>query len=159
MTILGCCLLLVLLPCFGCERPRPALPPLKKNLGPPLTVRITGHEFEWHIRYPGPDGRLDTPDDIETRRHLHVPADTRVTLALHSRDYVYSLFLPHADLLEVAVPDRRFTLQFETGEAGKFELLGSQMCGFAHPNLIGELVVHSQRDFDAWLREITPTRG
>ena len=46
---------LVLLGADGCT---PALPP------GPLRIQITGEEFIWQFRYPGPDGELQTDDDI-----------------------------------------------------------------------------------------------
>jgi cytochrome c oxidase subunit 2 len=116
-----------------------------------LNVRMTGQDFKWIIRYPGADGALDTPDDVLTQRHLHLPARTEVTVDLRSADYVYSIFLPQFDLVEAAVPERPFELEFRTGAPGTLELLGSQMCGFSHPDLIGELVIHARGDFDAWL--------
>ena len=135
--------------CAGCEF-FTAPPVAERKLGPPLTVRITGREFEWHIVYPGPDGEFETPDDVYTKQHLHLPESTPVTVELFSDDYVYSIYFPHVDLLEMTFPDHVFSLAFETDEPGKFELLGTQMCGFVHPNLIGDLVVHSTDGFEKW---------
>ena len=138
--------------CVGCERPTSAPPVVETQPGPPLTVRITGHEFKWHIHYPGADGEFETPDDLRTQQHLHVPATTQVTIELLSRDYVYSLYLPHVDLLQMTFPGQSFPLEFDSEAPGAFELLGTQMCGYTHPNLIGKLVVYSQQEFDAWCR-------
>ena len=30
----------------------------------PITAEVTGRQFNWDVRYPGPDGELYTPDDI-----------------------------------------------------------------------------------------------
>ena len=30
----------------------------------PVTAEVTGRQFNWDVRYPGPDGELYTPDDI-----------------------------------------------------------------------------------------------
>jgi len=116
-----------------------------------LTVLVTGHEFQWHIRYPGPDGRLETNDDIHAPRHLHLPANVQVKLMLASKDYVYSLGLPHLQLKEIAVPDLSFSMEFDTDDVGVFDLLGDQMCGYTHPDLVATLTVESPSDFNAWL--------
>src|SRR5512144_975502 len=31
-----------------------------------VEVQVTGEQFAWNFRYPGPDGKFDTPDDILT---------------------------------------------------------------------------------------------
>ena len=104
-------------------------------------------------RRSGPDARFDTADDILARRHLHVPARTAVVIDLRSEDYVYTFHLPHFDLIEAAIPDMRSQLEFETESPGISELLGSQMCGYAHPQLLGDVVVHTPQEFEAWLAE------
>jgi len=74
-----------------------------------------------------------------------------VEIVLKSRDYIYSLEVPQAGLKEIAVPDLTFTLRFEADNIGTFELPGDQLCGYAHPDLIGTLVVDSQENYRRWL--------
>ena len=152
LSIVAC---LLLTACCGCSRgPLPATVRSSQPVsspGAPLKVRITGHEFRWQIRYAGADEEFDTEDDVRTRRHLHLPPDSPVTLELGSDDFVYSLYIPHVEIFEFAYPGRIFILEFDSGLPSTHELLGTQMCGFAHPELIGELVVHVQDEFDEWL--------
>jgi cytochrome c oxidase subunit 2 len=125
----------------------------------PLVIDIIGVEYEWRLLYPGPDGRLNTGDDRTDMRHLHLPAHTDVRLQLHSEDYVYSFSLPHRDLKEIAVPDLEFALSFTTGKEGIFELLGDQMCGYAHPKLMGKLIIISADDFATRMRNLSHLPG
>ena len=81
---------------------------------------------------------------------VHLPINQNVILELHSKDYVYSFALPHLDLKEIAVPDLTFSLSFKTDTVGTFELLGDQMCGYAHPQLLGKLIVTSAKEFESW---------
>jgi cytochrome c oxidase subunit 2 len=122
----------------------------------PLRVRICGDEFRWSILLPGPDGLLETADDLHTWRHLHVPERRRVTLELRSRDYIYSFLLPYLDLVEVAIPRAPVEVVITTGKAGDHDLLGSQMCGFAHAELLGDFFVDSGEDFERWLATLSP---
>ena len=115
----------------------------------PLVIDITGAEYEWHMRYPGLDGKLNTADDGLDKRHLHLPAYSEVQLQLHSKDYLYSFALPHLGIREIAIPDLEFSLSFATGPEGTFDLLGDQLCGYAHPKLMGKLIVLSPSDFAA----------
>jgi heme/copper-type cytochrome/quinol oxidase subunit 2 len=116
-----------------------------------LTVQMTGGDYEWHILYPGPDGELHTGDDIETLRHLHVPADVETTVHLTSRDYLYSLKVPEFAVKEVAVPDLTMTWTLPPTSPGTYELKGDQLCGYSHENLIGNVVVQKHDDFVRWL--------
>ena len=116
-------------------------------------VEITGEEFVFHIRYPGPDGVLWTKDDLHGERDLHVPAGHQTKVHLRSRDYIYNLTLPHLGLKEPAVPGLEFTLEFKQDTPGTFELLGDQMCGWKHPSLLGRLVVEPPERWQAWREE------
>ena len=132
-----------LLGAAGCP---PALPP------GPLHVQITGEEYTWQFRYPGPDGALNTADDIiKLGKELHLPLGLAVELELTSRDYIYTFTLPHLDLHQVAVPDLTFALAFTPQTTGVFAFVGDQMCGFEHESLNGRVVVESPSAFVDWL--------
>ena len=117
----------------------------------PLVVEVTGSDYQWHLRYPGADGRLGTPDDIHAVRHPHVPVQTETRFRLNSRDYLYKFAVPRLNLKEIAVPDLTFTLEFVVDETGEIEFRGDQFCGYSHPELSGTLFVESPKDFEAWL--------
>lgn len=136
---------LVLLGADGCT---PALPP------GPLRIQITGEEFTWQFRYPGPDGELHTDDDITKQgKELHLPLGIEIEVELTSRDYIYTFALPHLDLHQVAVPDLTFELAFISQTTGVFAFVGDQMCGFEHESLNGRVVVESPEAFVDWLAE------
>lgn len=134
----------------ACVPDTPA-PAAGEDLPRSVALRVTGHDFKWYIRYAGLDGELDTKDDVVSQRHLDLPANAEVTVDLQSRDYVYSFFVPEVDLIEAAVPEIPIEIGFETDTPGTLQLRGSQMCGFAHPELLGRVAVHARSDFDAWL--------
>ena len=128
--------------------PEALYPPLDS-----LDIEVTGSDFQWHIRYPGRDGRLDTPDDVHSLKNIHVPVHVMVKIQLKSKDYLYSLALPHLGLKQLAVPAMVFPLEFEAESTGSFPFLGDQLCGYSHPSLMGELIVQSREDFESWLEE------
>jgi len=118
---------------------------------PPIRIRVTAANWEWEIRYPGADGVLDSEDDVLDRQNLHLPAGSHVTLELESRDYSYSFYVPDYDLIEVALPGPPYRREFDSGAAGVHKLLGSQMCGYAHPDLLGDVTVMRPEEFEAWI--------
>ena len=132
--------LLAALVCAGCE------PGGQQHRLDAIVVEVTGDEFNWYFRYPGPDGELGTADDRHSVQDLYLPANSRVDLNLKSKDYVYTFALPDLDLQEIAVPGLDFSLQFSTSDEETLQLLGDQMCGFAHETLIGKVYVRGPGD-------------
>src|SRR4029077_9337405 len=113
--------------------------------------------YRWHVRYPGEDGRLVTEGAALTLRDVHVPVQTKVILVLKSTDFVYTLALPQFGLKEIAVPDLEFRMEFRSTVAGRFELIGDELCGDPHPELRGVLIVEPVDRFLSWLHE-TPSQ-
>lgn len=119
---------------------------------PPLVIEVTGDDYYWHLRYPGPDGVLHTGDDVAAVSDLHVPAGEAVEVRLTSADFLYLFALPELGLSQVAVPDLWFSLSLQPDAERNYRLEGDQMCGFSHDSLMGTVYVHSPHDFDDWMR-------
>lgn len=111
-----------------------------------IVIEVTGEEFNWYFRYPGPDGVLGTDDDRYSVQDLYLPGNANVHLKLNSKDYLYSFSLPELDLIEIAVPGLDYELKFATRDAQTLELLGDQFCGFSHDTLIGKVYVRNKDD-------------
>jgi heme/copper-type cytochrome/quinol oxidase subunit 2 len=141
MALLGSMLLLSHV--SGCDR---HIEPVKEVL-----IEMTAYDFRWHSHYAGVDGKLETADDVHAAQVLHVPVDADVEIVLKSKDFIYTLAVPHADVREIAVPDMEFRMRFKADTIGTFALPGDQMCGYAHPDLNGTLIVESQLDYVEWL--------
>jgi len=121
-----------------------------------IVVEVTGDAYRWHLRYPGADGVLGNQDDVVAMRNIRLPTHTPTILQLRSRDFVYKLRLPHLDLVEIAVPEQEFALEFDSGPAGGHELRGDQFCGFSHPDLLGTLHVDAPGKFMRWMSGLEP---
>ena len=119
--------------------------------GATMVVEVTGHDFEWHYRFAGTDRSLGTADDLLAEGDLHLPVGARAELLLESQDYIYTFSLPHAGVHEIAVPDMTFTVLVDAEIEGTFELLGDQLCGYAHGGLIKRLIVEPESRFRAWI--------
>ena len=111
-----------------------------------IVIEVTGDEFNWYFRYPGPDGILGTSDDRHSVQNMFLPDNSKVNLKLKSNDYVYSFALPELGMEEIAVPELSFELLFTTGDEQTLQLMGDQFCGFSHDTLIGKVYVRNQDD-------------
>ena len=132
--------LLFVLWCGGCAANQP------QHRLDSIVIEVTGDEFNWYFRYPGPDGVLGTSDDQHSVQNMFLPDNSNVNLKLKSNDYVYTFTLPELGMIEIAVPGLSFELQFTTGDEQTLQLRGDQLCGFAHETLIGKVYVRNQDD-------------
>jgi len=89
-----------------------------------MEIEATGYQFAWHIRYPGPDGRLGARDfklinatnplgqdwaDPKNQDDFHpseivLPVGVPVRVRITARDVLHSFFLPHFRVKMDAVP-------------------------------------------------------
>lgn len=109
-----------------------------------VTIEVTGKQFGWIIRYPGPDGvfgkkdfKLTSPtnelgidftdpashDDLMITDALVLPQGKVVKMNLKARDVLHSFYLPHFRLKMDCVPGTptalRFTPKYTTEEYRK----------------------------------------
>lgn len=98
-----------------------------------VVVEITGHQFGWEIRYPGPDkilGKKDykltkganslgidftdaaSLDDIHVAQNMHLPVGKPVKLVINAQDVIHDVGLPHFRLKMDAVPGIPTTMWF-----------------------------------------------
>src|SRR3954471_22140768 len=82
-----------------------------KQTQPPAqeTVRIIAQQWAWSFVHPGPDGKLDTADDIKTVDELHVKVNTNYHFKLEARDVLHSFSVPVFRLKQDAIPGRVIT--------------------------------------------------
>jgi len=139
-----------------------------------LVIEVTGEQFAWNVRYPGPDGKfgrtdpkritLDNPlgmdpgdlagrDDITGLNEIRVPHRRPVKIRLRSKDVLHSFFLPHLRVKQDAVPGMTIELWFVPTEKGSYELACAELCGFGHYEMGGALVVTGEEEFQKWLEE------
>lgn len=120
-----------------------------------LDAEVVGNDYHLYFRYPGEDQLLHTQDDRYGTRNLYVPVDATVRLRLNSRDYIYMLEIPEVGVYEIAAPDLDFDARFIAPHNGEHELLGSQMCGYDHPELLGKLIVQSPTEFEQTMKRLS----
>lgn len=116
----------------------------------PYQVEITGHDYEWHILYPGKDGKLYTEDDIKNQQNLNLPFNTPVEIILKSEDFLYFLEFPQFSQMGMAVSDQTHHIRFNPNKTGTYELKGNQMCANTHESLLGKLHVYKPFWFSFW---------
>jgi len=120
-------------------------------------VEVTAKQFNWEMRYPGPDGRFDTADDLMIENDLNVPVNQVVRLTLKSRDVIHSFFLPNLRLKQDTLPGRAIAAWFQATKPGRYEIPCAELCGFGHSGMKGWLTVHSPEDYQKWVQTRWPS--
>ena len=140
---------------------------------PGVQVEVTGVQFQWYFRYPGPDGVYGrtTPrlvsaptgnplgldpadahaaDDVVTSI-LVVPVGRPIDLTLRSQDVIHGFFVPGMRLKQDAIPGMSGHLHFTAETPGNYVILCSQVCGLGHYRMQARLLAMPTGQFDAWL--------
>ena len=124
-------------------------------------AEVTARQFEWRIRYPAPGKKLQPapqPDDLYTVNDFHVPVNKKVSIKLRSEDVLHSFFLPHQRVKQDAVPGLVIDVWFESSQAGKFELVCAELCGWGHYKMRGQLTAEREETFQAYLKQLQATQ-
>ncbi|MFO0695036.1 MAG: hypothetical protein U0230_15865 [Polyangiales bacterium] len=125
---------------------------VKQDLPPPdVTVRIVAQQWAWTFVHPGPDGRLDTDDDIATTDELHVESGKVHHFQLEARDVLHSFSVPAFRLKQDAVPGRRITGWFEPTLVGEYDIQCAEICGIGHGIMGARIHVEDHAQHAAWL--------
>jgi len=139
-----------------------------------VVVEVTGEQFTWNVRYPGPDGvfgrvepalisqenalglDMDDPaaaDDIQELALIYVPVNRAVLVKLRSKDVLHGFYLPNHRIKQDAVPGMTIDVWFTPTREGEFELACAELCGFGHYQMRGFLHVVSEQEFEQWLTD------
>jgi cytochrome c oxidase subunit 2 len=124
----------------------------KPNIPP--TAEVSGRQFNWDVRYPGPDGELHTIDDIvRYDGQIHLPVDEEVLLVIKSQDVLHSFFLPNLRLKQDVIPGMEQAMWFHAKDTGKFDIVCAELCGWGHYKMKAQLTLESRQEFEDWLAE------
>lgn len=109
--------------------------------------------------------RHNMDDVIAQNGEMHLIKGRPVKLIIGSRDVIHDVGLPHFRMKMDAVPGiittMWFTPRYTTEEMKKitgnpnfvYEISCDQICGKGHYSMRGTIIVQTQAEFDAWMKE------
>jgi cytochrome c oxidase subunit 2 len=140
-----------------------------------LQIEVTGVQFAWYIRYPGPDATfgivrpqlvapgegnplgLDPTDphsaDDIISSELVLPANREIDLRLNAQDVIHGFSIPELRLKQNAVPGQTIHIHFTPTTPGTYAILCTQLCGLGHYRMNATLRILPPDQFTAWLAE------
>ncbi len=143
-----------------------------------LVVEVTGQQFAWNVRYPGPDGifgrtdvkQVDTAgfnfigldkadpnaaDDLMLQNQLFLPEGRPVRIRLRSLAVIHSFFLPNFRVKQDAMPGMTSETWFVPKAAGDYEIACAEHCGLGHYRMRGVVTVVPAALLEQTLKEAT----
>jgi cytochrome c oxidase subunit 2 len=127
---------------------------VKQDLPPAeSTVRVIGQQWAWTFVHPGPDGAIDTADDISTVNDLHVQVDTLYHYKLESKDVLHNFSVPVFRLKQDAIPGRVITGWFTPTLTGEWDVQCAEICGIGHGLMGARIHIESAEQHAAWIAE------
>jgi cytochrome c oxidase subunit 2 len=140
-----------------------------------VQVEVTGMQFAWYFRYPGPDGKygrtdakledasaggeaalgMDSSDpasrDDFVVNTMYLPVNREVDLTLRAEDVIHSFYIPAMRFKQDAVPGLMIHMHFTPDKVGDYEIACAELCGMGHYRMHAILKVVPQEEFDKWL--------
>ncbi|HEX3966551.1 MAG TPA: cytochrome C oxidase subunit II [Edaphobacter sp.] len=138
-----------------------------------LQVEVTGVQFAWYFRYPGPDATfgitrpqlvapgegnplgLDPADphsaDDQVTSELVLPTNREVDLRLTAQDVIHGFSIPELRLKQNAVPGQPMHIHFTPTTPGTYAILCTQLCGLGHYRMNATLRILPREQFALWL--------
>lgn len=123
---------------------------------PHETVRVIGQQWAWTFVHAGPDGKINTDDDITTVNELHVEVDRAYHYKLESLDVLHSFSVPVFRLKQDAIPGRVITGWFEPTLTGTYDIQCAEICGIGHGLMGARIFIEDAREHAAWVGRQSP---
>ncbi len=135
---------------------------------PDLTVNVVGKQWAWDFNYLND---AETPDDDvydssvqvqldgepvpqENLPTLYLPVDRRVEFRLNARDVIHSFWVPAFLYKLDMIPGITNTFQVVPTKEGTFVGKCAELCGEYHSEMLFQVKVVPQAEYDAWMAEL-----
>ncbi len=110
-----------------------------------IKVNVVGHQWWWEFDYP--DLGIKTADE------LYIPVGTPVQITLTSVDVIHSFWVPQLTGKTDVVPGQTNHMWITASQTGTFDGQCSEFCGIEHALMRARVVVLSQSDYQAWVKD------
>ncbi|MEM9478999.1 MAG: hypothetical protein AAGA58_04970 [Verrucomicrobiota bacterium] len=141
-----------------------------------VRVRAVSEQFKWTMHYPGQDGRFgladaalittDNPlginwDDPNAKDDFLSPVlvlakDRDTIIRVLSKDVIHNLHLVPMRIAQDAIPGSPADMTFKPIKTGTWQTICGQLCGAGHAQMVGQMEVMEEEDYDAWFESKSP---
>ena len=106
-------------------------------------VAVTAEQFAWTFEHP----------NGVTSGTLRIPVGRSTVLTLQAKDVIHSFWVPEFGQKQDAVPGVETRLVITPKRTGTFPVICTELCGLGHSLMRSRVIVLSEQEYAAWLRE------
>lgn len=110
-----------------------------------MVVHVTGKQWVWSFNYPEQE---NVPS-----AELVLPVNQTILLKMNSQDVLHSFWVPEFRVKQDLVPGREVQLRITPTIIGDYKLGCAEICGLSHTQMVADVRVLSEADFQAWIDE------
>jgi cytochrome c oxidase subunit 2 len=107
-----------------------------------MDLFVVGKQWMWKVQHP---------EGVREINEMHVPVGRPVRITLGSEDVLHDYSIPAFRVKMDAVPGKWTTLWFEATQTGTFPIFCAEYCGTKHSGMLGQVIVMTPQDYEAWL--------
>jgi cytochrome c oxidase subunit 2 len=108
-----------------------------------MEINVTAHQWDWSFEYP----------EGFTSNELHLPLNRQVVLKMQSLDVIHSFWVPEFRIKQDVVPGRITDYRITPIVVGNYKVRCAELCGASHAYMERPVIVTSQADHDAWVKQ------
>ncbi len=108
-----------------------------------MVIGVTAHQWDWSFDYP----------EGFTSNELHLPINRQVVLKMQSLDVIHSFWVPEFRIKQDVVPGRVTDYRITPILLGRYLVRCAELCGASHAYMERPVIVSSQADYDAWVKQ------
>ena len=108
-----------------------------------MVVKVIAQQWNWQFQYP---------DYLFSSKTLYLPVGQQVDFQMTSLDVTHSFFVPEFRLKQDILPGRSVDLRVTPTVIGHYQVTCAQLCGTHHTEMVADLYVVSNTDFQAWAK-------
>jgi cytochrome c oxidase subunit 2 len=107
-----------------------------------MEVYAVGKQWMWKFQHV---------EGVREINQLHIPVGRDVKVIMTSQDVIHDFFVPAFRIKADVIPGRYTVTWFHPTKTGSYHLFCAQYCGTEHSNMIGQVIVMDQGEYQAWL--------
>lgn len=108
-----------------------------------MVINVTAHQWDWTFDYP----------EGFSSNELHLPINKQVVLKMQSQDVIHSFWVPEFRIKQDVVPGRITEYRITPILLGSYKVRCAELCGLRHSYMERPVIVSSQADYDAWVKQ------
>ncbi len=112
---------------------------------PNVEVEVEALQFSWRFTYP------EAEEPFTTTNNVVLPEGHPVQLNMTSQDVLHSFWVPEFRMKQDVLPGTEVQMHVDSiDRTGEYSLRCAELCGIAHYDMVGTVIVIDQDEFEEW---------